>query len=62
MKPTLEETMNQLKARLEESEYRHVATAEALENLVDAIDRSTFNHLYYWECKAAKKALNGIEE
>lgn len=60
MKPTLEETMNQLKARLEESEYRHAVTAEALENLLDG---NPFMTLEWAELRiAGRKALLGVVE
>jgi hypothetical protein len=64
MKPklSLEDTMNQLKARLEESEYKHSLVCEALENLLDAIDSSSFNHMYYSQRKEARKVLNGISD
>jgi hypothetical protein len=48
-------------ARLEDSEYKHSLVCEALETLLDAIDSSSFNHMYYSQRKAARQALDGIE-
>lgn len=70
MKPTLEEYVTNLKAELkkeiakrEESEYRHALTAEALENLVDAVDTiPVMRRGKALEAnRAARLALNGIE-
>jgi hypothetical protein len=52
--------MNQLKARLEESEYKHSIVCEALENLLDG---SPWEMVEWAELrKAARKALNGISD
>jgi hypothetical protein len=67
-KETLEEMVTRIKAELkrekakrEESEYRHAVTCEALENLLDAIDSSSFNHMYYSQRKEARKVLNEVD-
>lgn len=63
----LEEYVKNLKAELkreiakrEESEYRHAVTAEALENLLDAIHLPSY--VFQDAVKAGRKALNGVVE
>lgn len=52
-----------LKARLEESEYKHSIVCEALENLLDDIDVAALPQgAFYMTRKVARKALNGISD
>lgn len=62
MKPilSLEETMNQLKARLGESEYKYAVVCEALENLLDEIDSRAYNNYFYDQMVAGRQALLGV--
>ena len=61
MKLSLEETMNQLKARLEESEYKHSIVCEALETLLDQIDVAALpKGAFYKARQDGRLALNGV--